>query len=226
MTTDDTLKQSILDKIKNDEIKMTPRQFFFMKWFTMLSTSVFFLMLGFYIFAYIVFLFVDNGLLYMPIFSQQGLINFIIEIPWTLVLLGLLCIFLFSVTSKTFYRIYRKPFLTFFFTILAIIIISHLIFVASGAMNYLKQEAYKEHLQLVPSKFLQFRDSQTGTVFVGYVLATTTNSLLVRDRKNDIYELLPETSFDFNEFTVGQRINAYGKRDGSKIVVKTLEIVE
>lgn len=226
MTTDDTLRQNILDKIKNEDIKMTPRQFFFMKWFTMLVTSVFFLMLGFYIFAYIVFLFIDNGLVYMPIFSQQGLINFIIEIPWTLVLLGLLSIFLFSITSKTFYKIYRKPFLTFFFTILAIIILSHLIFVESGAMNYLKQEAYNGHLQLVPDKFLQFRDSQTGTVFVGYVVATTTNSIIVRDRRNEIFELIPESAIDFNMFSVGQRINAYGQRDGSKISVKTLEIVD
>ena len=173
-------------------------------------------------------LFIDNGLAYMPIFSESGLVNFIIEIPWTLVAVGLLAIFLFSVTSKTFYRIYRKPFLTFFFTILIIIMLSHIIFVESGAMEYLKREAYNNHVQLVPTRFLQFRDSQTGSVFVGYVVSTTSDSLIIRDRKNNLIEIIlenPEIPFDLNTFLVGQLINAYGERVNGKVSAKSIEIV-
>jgi ABC-type multidrug transport system permease subunit len=95
MNEDKSLQNNILDKIKKDEVKMTPKQFFVMKWVTMFVTSVFFLVLGAYIFAFIVFLFVDNGLVYIPLLSESGLVDFIVEVPWTLVFLGVLSVFLF-----------------------------------------------------------------------------------------------------------------------------------
>jgi hypothetical protein len=222
---EDSIKNDILAKIKNDEVKMTPKQFFVMKWFTLFVTSIFFLGLSFYIFAYITFLFVDNGLIYMPLLSQTGMVNFIVEVPWTLVFIGLAAVFLFSITSKTFYRIYRKPFLTFFFTIFIIIMLSHIIFVESGGMEYLKAKAYEENIKLVPSRLLDFRDSQTGTLFVGYVVSTTTDSVIIRDRHNNFVELFPENNIDLNTFSVGQLINAYGQRQDGKVSVKSIEIV-
>lgn len=218
--------ENILKKIKSGEVKMTSKQFFIMKMSTLFITSVFFLILAFYIFAYITFLFVDNGLLYMPVFTQAGLINFIIEIPWTLVFLGLLSIFLFSITSKTFYRIYRKPFLTFFFTILIIIMLSHVIFVETGTMKLLKQEAYEMHFQLVPEKFLQFRDSQTGTISVGRIMATTTNSVIILNHKNETVEIFIENPLDLKTFILGNIINAYVERIDGKLYAKSIEIVE
>ncbi len=226
MDQDNNIKQNILDKINKDEVKMTPRQFFVMKWTTLLVTSIFFLGLAIYIFAYVAFLFVDNGLMYIPVFTESGLVNFIIEIPWTLVFLGLLAIFLFSITSKTFYRIYRKPFLAFFFSILAIIMLSHFFFVESGVMNYIKEEAYRGHIQLVPSKFLDFRDSQTGNVFVGYVVGTTSNSVIIRDRQNDLVELTATNDIDLNTFYTGALINAYGERSNGQVYIKSIEIVK
>jgi ABC-type multidrug transport system permease subunit len=79
------LKQNILDRIKKDDVKMTSRQYFILKWFTLFVTSTFFLFVSFYLFAYIVFIFVDNGLVYIPLSTFDGLVSFIVEIPWTLV---------------------------------------------------------------------------------------------------------------------------------------------
>jgi succinate dehydrogenase hydrophobic anchor subunit len=218
--------ENILNKIKSDEVKMTSKQFFLMKWLTLMVTSVFFLFLAFYIFAYVTFLFIDNGLMSIPLSAQGGLFEFLVEIPWTLVVLGLVSIFLFSITSKTFYKIYRKPFLTFFFLILIIIMISHIIFVESGIMRYVKQEAYEMHVQLVPTKFLDFRDSQTGTLFVGYVVSTTSNSVIIRDRRNALEEVFVAEGINLNDLLVGALINAYGIKVDGKVQAKSIEIVE
>lgn len=220
------LQHNILDKIKSDNVKMTPKQFFIMRWVTLLTTSIFFLIFGIYILAYVIFLFIDNGLIYIPLFSESGVVDFIVEVPWTLVFLGLLSVFFFSITSKTFYKIYKKPFLTFFFSILMIIVISHLILVTTGGMQYLKEEAYKEKLHLVPSKFLDFRDSQTGTLLVGYVLSTTSNSLIVRDRKNNLMEIVGESLGDLNIYQVGQLVNVYGGKENDTFQAKIIEVVK
>lgn len=223
---DNSIKNSVLEKIKKDEVKMTPRQFFFMKWLTLSVTSIFLLILGVYLLAYVAFLFVDNGLMYIPLFTESGVSDFIVEVPWTLVSLGLASIFLFSITSKTFYRIYRRPFLFVFFSILFFVVISQIAFVSTGGMQFVKEEAYKNNLKLVPSKFLEFRDSQTGDLFVGYVVSTTTNSLIIRDRKNALVELVPENPIDLNVFMVGQLINAYGQKVSGQVIAKSIEIVE
>jgi hypothetical protein len=226
--TEDQLKQSILNKIKKDEVKMTPKQFFFMKWLTLLITSIFFLGIAIYIFAYVTFLFVDNGMMAIPLSTESGLINFIIEVPWSLVVLGLVAIFFFSVTSKTFYRIYKKPLITFFFSILIIIMLSHIIFVETGAMNYIKLQAYREHISLVPGKLLQFRDSQTGTIFSGYVISASSTALIMRDKRDNIFEVVydnPNSSFDFNKISTGTEINVYGARENDFVRAESIEII-
>ena len=102
------IRNDILGKLNSGEVKMTRRQFFVLKWLTLSLTSLFLIGFAIYIFAYIVFLFVDSGIMYIPLDRFGNLIKFIVEIPWTLVLLGVLSVFLFSITSKTFYRIYKK----------------------------------------------------------------------------------------------------------------------
>lgn len=220
------MQNNILDKINKGELKMTPKKYFALKWTTLFVTSLFFLGLAFYIFAYVTFLFVDGGLIYIPLLTYEGLANFIIEIPWSLVLLGLFSLFLFSITSKTFYKIYRKPFITFFFTILIIIMISHIIFVESGAMRKLKEEAYLRHFQLVPDKFLQFRESQTGTLVVGRIIGTTTDSIIISDRKQNNLQIFVIDAIQTNDFSAGSIINAYIERVDGKLYAKSIEIIE
>ncbi len=220
------MKDNILEKINRNNVKMTSKNYYTLKWITNLLFTIFFGMLAVYIFAYVVFLFVDSGLIYIPINSFTNLVKFIIEVPWTLVFLGCLSVFLFSRTSKTFYKIYKKPFLNFFFSIIIIILLSHIIFVKVGLMKMLKDEAYKDHLQLAPEKLLEFRNSQTGTLFNGYVVATTTTSIIIETVENETLEVTSDSYLNYNEFLVGTHVNAYGERINSRVYANKLIIVE
>ena len=111
-----------------------------------------------------------------------------------------------------------------------IILLSHIIFVKIGLMKLLKETAYKDHLQLVPAKLLEFRNSHTGTLWNGYVIATTSDSVIIQTVENETLEIFkdpnPENSINLNEFLVGVHVNAYGIKTNGKIVAKTLIIVE
>lgn len=220
------MKEKILEKINSSEVKMTSKKFFALRWLTTFLFAIFFGILAIYIFAYIVFLFVDSGVMYIPLDSFSNLVRFIVEIPWTLVFLGCLSVFLFSRTSKTFYKIYKKPFLNFFFSIIIIILLSHILFVKVGVMKLLKEEAYRDHLKLVPDKLLEFRNSQTGTVFNGYVIATTTNSIIIKTIEGQTLEVIGKDNSNYNDFLIGTHINAYGERTDNKVYANSLLIVE
>jgi hypothetical protein len=231
MQENNQLQKNVLEKIKSGEVQMTSRRFFIMKWLTLAVTSIFFLILGVYIFAYVIFLFVDNGLMIIPFGAEGGILKFIVEIPWTLVILGLVSLFLFSITSKTFYKIYKKPLISFYFSILMCVVISHLILLETGTMKLVKEEAYRAGLRLVPAKLLQFRDSQTRSIFVGLVVGTSSNSLTILDRWNN-QQILYFDSNDsqivakINEITAGVRINAYVEKVSEQNQIKSFEIVK
>lgn len=231
-----TIQDKILEKIKSGEVKMISRRFFFLKWATLAVTSIFFLILSVYIFAYVIFLFVDNGLMVIPLNSVSGngifsgLLKIVIEIPWTLVALGLVSLFLFSITSKTFYKIYRKPLITFYFSILMVVVLSHIIFLETGTFDFVKREAYNAGIHLVPNKFLQFRDSQTQSIYVGYVFATSSNSIIITNRFGSKQELFFENSIVnidvLKEILLGEKINAYAVKENGKVVIKSFRIVD
>ena len=224
--TENNLQNNILEKIKTGEVKMTSKQFFFMKWFTMGITSLFFLIFATYIFAYVIFLFSDNGLMIIPFDTESNILKFIIEIPWTLVFLGLISVFIFSITSKNFYKIYKKPFLTFFFSILMVIVLSHLILLETGTMKQLKEQAYSAGIHLVPTKLLQFRSSQTSSIFIGIVTATTSNSIIISDRNSQRQELFFENPNEITDEFIDKKINAYVERLNDKNIIKSLKIVD
>lgn len=221
-------QNNILNRIKSGEVQMTSRRHFVMKWLTLAITSIFFLILSFYIFAYVIFLFVDNGLMVIPFDSEGGLLKFIVEIPWTLVLLGLFSLFLFSVTSKTFYKIYKKPLITFYFSVLICVVLSHIIFLETGTMKYLKEEAYRAGIKLAPAQLLRFRDSQTQNLFIGTVVGTTSSSIIILNRQNVSQELfvIPEIAIKTQSVLIGKRINAYGEKVSGQISIKSFEIVD
>lgn len=225
---ENNLQNEILNKIKSGEVQMTSRKYFVLKWLTLAVTSIFFLILSVYIFAYIVFLFVDNGLMIIPFDAEGGMLKFIVEIPWTLVLIGLTSLFLFSITSKTFYKIYKKPLITFYFSVLMCVVLSHIIFLETGTMRILKEQAYNSGIKLAPSTLLQFRDSQTQSIFVGLVTGTTSQSIFILNRQGQTEELfvIPEITNKINEVLVGKRINAYGERTNGKTTIETFEIIE
>jgi hypothetical protein len=224
----DNLQNNILNKIKSGEVQMTPRRNFVMKSVTLAVTSIFFLILSFYVFAYIVFLFVDNGLMIIPFDAEGGILKFIIEIPWTLVFLGLISLLLFSLTSKTFYKIYKKPLLTFYFSVLMCVVLSHIIFLETGTMKLLKEEAYNAGIKLAPAKLLQFRDSQTQNLFIGTIVGTTSRSIIILNRRGSTEELflVPEITNKISDVLVGKRINAYGERVSEEIIIKSFIITD
>lgn len=225
---ENNLQNNILNKIKSGEVQMTSRRHFVMKWLTLAITSIFFLILSFYIFAYVIFLFVDNGLMVIPFDAEGGMLKFIIEIPWTLVFLGLISLFLFSITSKTFYKIYKKPLITFYFSVLMCVVLSHIIFLETGTMKYLKEEAFKAGIKLAPEKLLQFRSSQTQNLFIGTVVGTTSNSIIILNRQNVSQELfvIPEIGNKIQDILIGKRVNAYGEKVSGQILIKSFEIVD
>jgi uncharacterized protein YdeI (YjbR/CyaY-like superfamily) len=56
-------------------------------------------------------------------------------------------------------------------------------------MGFVKNEAFANGIRLAPSKLLEFRDSQSGDVFVGVVVSTTSNSVTISDWKNDQFQI-------------------------------------
>jgi hypothetical protein len=183
------LKQKILNEIREDKLKMKPKYLFWLQTFAVAFFTLFFCILAFYIFSFIGYLFIDWGILNAPRFGMMGLIDTIRSLPIFLILLGLFAIYATFKFAKYFEFVYKKKVINMFLGIFTFIIFSQIVFIVSGAQDYVKREAFRRQIPLVPQMFKDMRERKDPYTIVGKVVATSTNSITIRNRRGNILEI-------------------------------------
>lgn len=183
------LKQKILQEIMEDKVKMKPKYFFWLKTFVVAFLTIFFCILTFYIFSFVGYLFIDWGILNAPRFGMMGLMDTIRSLPIFLILLGLLAIYATFKFAKYFEFVYKKKVVNMFLGVFGFIIISQIIFIISGAQKYVKEEAFRRHISLVPPILMGMRERENPTTIIGKVIGTSTNSITIISRRGNILEI-------------------------------------
>lgn len=115
-----SLTDKILSKLKSGEFKMKPRAYFVLKAaLIILGTAV---VAGFILFliSFISFALRANGVLVLPIFGFRGFGMFLSSLPWLLIIVAVLLIFVLEMLFKHFAFAYRRPIL---YSVLGIVII-------------------------------------------------------------------------------------------------------
>jgi hypothetical protein len=185
----ENIKQKILQEIMEDKVKMKPKYLFWFQTIVLLFSILFTLILSVYIFSFIAFLFVDQGLLLAPRFGMRGILETLSAFPLLLTLLGIFGIYITLKLAKYFEFVYKRKVVNTFLSVLVFIIISQIIFIFSGAQEYIKREAFKRQIPLVPQMFQDMRDRKNPQIIVGKVIATSTESITIINRRGHILEI-------------------------------------
>ncbi len=183
------IKQKILNEIMKNKVKMKPKYLFWLKTFSFAFAAVFFSLLTFYIFSFIGYLFIDWGLLNTPRFGMMGLLETLRSLPILLIFLGIFAIYMTLRFAKYFSFIYKKNVVNLFSSIFIFIFISQIIFILSGAQEYIKQEAFKRKMPLAPNILKEMRDRKNAFTVVGKIIATSSSSVTIINRMGNILEI-------------------------------------
>lgn len=118
-----SIKERILEKIKQGKVKMRPKIYFVFKTILIIFGIFLFLGLSLFLLSFIHFHLRISGLWYLPRFGLGGLAIYFKSLPWLLILVFIVLILLLEVLSRKFSIVWKKPLLYSFLAIFAILII-------------------------------------------------------------------------------------------------------
>jgi hypothetical protein len=119
-TFEKSIKELVLDKIKKGEVKMRPKAHFILKTILALSVAVVLVLFVLYLTSFISFSFKAGGIGVLPGFGSRGLGSLFSAMPWPLILIAAVLIFVLEILVRRFAFSYRQPIL---YSVLAIVLV-------------------------------------------------------------------------------------------------------
>jgi hypothetical protein len=104
-----SIKDSILDKIKSGKLKMKPKVYFVLKNIAFVGLIVVLSAIVVYLVSFIVFALDINGAWLLTSFGVEGVISLILSLPWLLILIVLLSMVLIETCIRSFKFSYHRP---------------------------------------------------------------------------------------------------------------------
>lgn len=212
----DSIRQNVLSAIESGQIKMRS------KWKYITSTAL--LMVGvllialslLYLASFIVFILRATGVLFEPGFGLMGLGLFFSSLPWILIILSLIFIFLLQIMIKRYAFVYGSPLLYSVLGILIIVIAGGISLGYSSLHQKLLQG--ENHLPFAGYFYQQFNKRPDNLTF-GVISQITDTGYKIQDPKMGEMEVVisPQTQIPPDKLTVGESILILGKKDGSVI---------
>lgn len=153
------LKTKIFQEIEENKLKPKPKWLFAFKSLGLLLSILFIMLFSFYILAFVGFVLSERDWVQDSTYSLQGVYFLLNTLPISMIFLALCMILVASLTAYKYGLSYRKPFV-YTLTVLAVLLLGgRYVFVKSGLQQYIKEEAFRRQIQLVPSSWKELRNS-------------------------------------------------------------------
>jgi len=128
--TKNSIRDQILNRIKAGKLKMKPKVYFVLKNIIFVAAVVALSMLIVYLISFIVFSLDKNGAWLLTRLGLGGLLSLIVSLPWLLILIILLSMFLIELLIKNLKFAYHRPLI---YSILGVMVL----FLALGFFTHL-----------------------------------------------------------------------------------------
>lgn len=104
-----TFKDNIIQKIKEDEVRMKPRWHFILRSLLFVVGLIIVALVATYLLSFVFFILHRTGLWFTPGFGMHGLMFFVVSSPWLLITMVVLFSILLYVLVQHYAFSYRKP---------------------------------------------------------------------------------------------------------------------
>src|SRR3989344_3614541 len=106
-----SIKEEVIARIKRGETIMRPRWHFVLRAMLYALGVLIAALALVYLASFIMFVLRETGLLFVPSFGFRGVGVFLFSLPWFLILLSLVFVFVLEVLVRRYAFAYRKPLL-------------------------------------------------------------------------------------------------------------------
>lgn len=225
------LKENILNKIKEKKVKMKPKVFFILKVALTLSALVFCLIFLLYLISFISFCHQANGLGIFNRFGFWGWQRMVLALPWLLILLCLLVLFVLETIAKKFALVWKKPLVISLLVIVAFIFLGNAFLLKVDLHKLLLLKAKNKELPLMGQFYRDIPCRTPKPIQFGSILEKTADGFTLEAENGEVFNVIisPQTRFDFplkeeieleeilGLFENEDRIGVAGRKTGSDI---------
>lgn len=153
------LKTKIFQEIEEGNLKPKPKWLFAFKSFGLLVFILFVILFSFYVLAFLGFVLSERDWVQDSTYSLQGIYFLLNTLPISMIILAVFMILTASITAYKYGLSYRKPFVYTLIVIGIILLGGRYVFDKSGLQQYIKEEAFRREIRLVPSSWQELRNS-------------------------------------------------------------------
>ncbi len=214
------LAQKILEKLKSDKVKMRPKIYFILKAVLIILGILVVALFVLYLLSFIVFVMRANGIWYLHSFGFPGIRASLTLLPWLLIFISVLLIFVLEVLLKRFSFAYRRP---VFYSLLGIIIFAALgsfIIDRTSFHPAMFSRAQKGTFPIGGPLSREFGMAKSRDVHRGIVSEIIDNGFVLKtpDGSNLSVIITPETRFPLGtDIKEGDSVIVFGKRDDGTV---------
>lgn len=212
-----SLKNKILEKIKEGKVRMRPKIYFILKTISFFGLFVLFLFFSFLFFSFIHFYLISSGLWYLPQFGIKGFFVFLKYLPWTLIFFALFLFLILEIFTRKIS--FKWPIL---FSILGMIILlmvgSFLISKSNIHPNILLKAKEGRVSPFLSPIYLKYGMPKFKDFHRGVIEKISTSSVFIRKANDEVLEVKLEKLLPSPEkIEEGDSIVIFGKKENGKI---------
>ncbi len=213
---DDTPIHSKVQKaIQSGDVKMRPRWVFGLKTFSAVLGFVLLILSLWYIGSLIVFLLSANGLWAAPGFGFRGLVAFLWSVPWVLLVLSLMFLFVVGLLVSHFSFAYGRPLIFTAFGIIVVSVAGTVIVYLTPLHQNLFLQARMHKLPFGENLYQGYGFSRSEKLAAGEVMQIVPEGYVLETPQEEILYVLvaPDTDFSYGrDIDLGDRILVIGVR--------------
>jgi hypothetical protein len=215
-----TIHDKILNAINAGELKMRPRWYFIFRNTLFALGALLVILILLYMISFIIFILHRNGLWFVPVFGFQALGIFLFSLPWILILIALIFIFVLEILVKQYAFAYRRPLLYSALGAIGIVFVGGFVIAQSPLHHKFFVIARQGNLPFAGGFYRDFAEQRFKDIHPCTITEITQDGFKAEDNHDEMIEVIigPETRFPYGtNFSVQDRVLVIGPQEDQVI---------
>ncbi len=223
------IKKKILEKIQSEQVKMRPKWQFVLKAALLIIGIIFIVLILLYLTSFTFFILRQTGVWFLPAFGLRGIGALFVSLPWLLIFLGLIFIFLLETAARRYTFAYRQPLLFSVTILILLVLITSFGISKIGFHQKLFMQARESHLPVAGPLYRGFRTENFDNIHTGTIIEIQDDTLIMEDRNGNFLTIIiaPKTRLPLGRnLEKEDKVLVLGVRDNSKIIAEGIRPIK
>lgn len=226
-----SIKDAVLDKIKDKEVKMRPRTYFVLRTVLAIFGTIVAALFILYLVSFIMFATRTSGVWFLPKFGFPALGIFFRSLPWILIIMALVLIVVLELFVKHFAFVWRRPVLYSVLGIIILTILGSFIIFRTNLHSDIFWKARQGDMPLPGTRqfYRGFGAPKLSDVHYGIVSGISDTGFTLETQRNEVLNIFVASTtrvLSAKEIEKGDRVLILGNRTNGTVQALDVRIIK